>query len=34
MLETQESLAAINNEFNSKKYQLARKGLRYYERFY
>lgn len=31
MLETQEILAAINNEFNSKKYQLARKGLRYYE---
>ena len=31
MLETQEILAAINNEFNSKKYQYARKGLRYYE---
>ena len=31
MLETQEILAAINNEFNSKKYQLAKKGLRYYE---
>lgn len=31
MLETQEILAAINNGFNSKKYQFARKGLRYYE---
>ena len=31
MLTTNEILAAINNEFNSKKYQLARKGLRYYE---
>ena len=31
MLETQEILAAINNEFNSKKYQYAKKGLRYYE---
>lgn len=31
MLETQEILAAINNEFSSKKYQYARKGLRYYE---
>ena len=31
MLTTSEILAAINNEFNSKKYQLAKKGLRYYE---
>src|SRR5574344_683723 len=31
MLETQEILAAINNEFNSKKYQLARQGLKYYQ---
>ena len=31
MLTTGEILAAINNEFNSKKYQYAKKGLRYYE---